>query len=287
MTPTERVELLRRAASVLSAIHTTLPGELLALALELLGEGGATKPDEVCGRCGLLRPCPCEDEGRGEPAKGEVASGNVWFCKIGPAPSAIPSGGDWPMRQAVQHAFNEMFGQGAQAVFSGWGGHFTEPEQAVIENRMPRPPASPSPAQPGCTSTRSGLCLEHGTDHAAQPEAQGPPTGYVDRTIRMPKGLEDELLDAAARKVEAQGAVAWCWHNSDGDCLAHTHKARTAERWPAYAETAALYAHPAPDPGLAEAVANHVCGHCGHVISEGRGCGACASLRAARLRGQR
>ena len=32
---------------------------------------------------------------------------------------------------------------------------------------------------------------------------------------------------------------------------------------------------------LRKAVADHVCGHCGHVVGEGRGCPACAGLRAA------
>jgi hypothetical protein len=47
---------------------------------------------------------------------------NYWFCKIGPVDrEVIPSGGDGPLRNAVQYKFIEMFGEQAQTCSSGWG----------------------------------------------------------------------------------------------------------------------------------------------------------------------
>ena len=61
----------------------------------------------------------------------------VWSCAIGGIkPVSVPSGGDAPMRRAVERAFLELTGQEAQACFSGWGEEFAEPARAVIENRI-------------------------------------------------------------------------------------------------------------------------------------------------------
>lgn len=68
-----------------------------------------------------------------------LVQGNVWQCRIGPAPCAVPCGGDGLMRTAVDNAFREMFGMWATANFSGWGNLFREAEVAVIENRRPNP----------------------------------------------------------------------------------------------------------------------------------------------------
>jgi hypothetical protein len=47
---------------------------------------------------------------------------NYWFCKIGPVSrEVIPSGGDGPLRSAVENKFIEMFGKQAQTCSSGWG----------------------------------------------------------------------------------------------------------------------------------------------------------------------
>ena len=89
-------------------------------------------------------------------------------------------------------------------------------------------------------------------EHLDQPEAQGPLTGYVDRTIRMPKELEDELLDAAARKAEAQGAVAWGRLTPFAKVVgAATTSRAVMEDWKACGETVVpLYAHPSrTEPG--------------------------------------
>lgn len=66
----------------------------------------------------------------------------IWFCKIGEA-ALIPAGADAPMRQAVAMAYKELTGEDAKFCFSGWGGELTEPERAVVENRLP---AAPEPA---------------------------------------------------------------------------------------------------------------------------------------------
>lgn len=66
---------------------------------------------------------------------------NVWTCKIGPfAPTSrvgvLPPGSDLPMRMAVEGAFRRLTDADARACFSGWGGHFTPTEQAVIDNSV-------------------------------------------------------------------------------------------------------------------------------------------------------
>ena len=62
----------------------------------------------------------------------------IWHCKIGEAtPDAVPQGADNPMRKAVAKAYREITGQDADFIFSGWGGELTEPERAVVENRLP------------------------------------------------------------------------------------------------------------------------------------------------------
>jgi len=61
----------------------------------------------------------------------------IWTCKIGGPARTLPHGADAPMRQAVQDAFAQLTGQDAEFCFSGWGGELTEPERAVVENRLP------------------------------------------------------------------------------------------------------------------------------------------------------
>lgn len=62
----------------------------------------------------------------------------IWYCKIGEVDeSAVPPGGDAPMRDAVERAFLEVTGQDSQFTFSGWGGELDESERAVVEDREP------------------------------------------------------------------------------------------------------------------------------------------------------
>jgi hypothetical protein len=44
------------------------------------------------------------------------------------------------MRQAVETAYYAITGDEPKFVFSGWGAKLTEPERAVVEDRMPSPP---------------------------------------------------------------------------------------------------------------------------------------------------
>lgn len=61
----------------------------------------------------------------------------IWTCKIGGPAIQFQSGADAPMRQAVQAAFKQVTGNDEVFCFSGWGGELTEPERAVVENRLP------------------------------------------------------------------------------------------------------------------------------------------------------
>lgn len=62
---------------------------------------------------------------------------HIWSCKIGETDSVLPPGSDWPMRKAVQLAYQQLTGRDADFVFSGWGAELSEPERAVVENRLP------------------------------------------------------------------------------------------------------------------------------------------------------
>lgn len=62
----------------------------------------------------------------------------IWTCKIGECPdSTLPPGADAPMREAVARAYREITGRDPGFMFTGWGGELTEPERAVVENRLP------------------------------------------------------------------------------------------------------------------------------------------------------
>jgi hypothetical protein len=70
----------------------------------------------------------------------------AWSCKIGiVAGVAVPSGGDAPMRAAVQATFRQLTGVEARFTFSGWGAKLTESELAVVENRAPNYSGDESP----------------------------------------------------------------------------------------------------------------------------------------------
>lgn len=63
----------------------------------------------------------------------------TWQCKIGEVDSeSVPAGGDYPMRLAVEKAYRELTGKECTFLFSGWGAQLTEPERAVVEDRLPR-----------------------------------------------------------------------------------------------------------------------------------------------------
>lgn len=59
--------------------------------------------------------------------------GNVWSCKIGFLRGSLPDGADWPMRRAVEQAFEALLNQWPDFIFSGWGAELTETERAALE----------------------------------------------------------------------------------------------------------------------------------------------------------
>lgn len=75
-------------------------------------------------------------------------SERIWTCKIGGKVNGLPKGADGPMRRAVQECFARMTGYEAEFCFSGWGGELTEPERAVVENRLPRRAAQSGERRP-------------------------------------------------------------------------------------------------------------------------------------------
>jgi hypothetical protein len=54
----------------------------------------------------------------------------VWECAVGGKdPVIVPSGGDFPMRQAVEKAFFDLTGKHPEMCYSGWGRKFTDKAQ--------------------------------------------------------------------------------------------------------------------------------------------------------------
>ena len=63
----------------------------------------------------------------------------IWFCKIGEADRrTLPTGSDWPMRQAVERAYREITGQDAEFTFSGWAGRLNKAERDLVERDRDR-----------------------------------------------------------------------------------------------------------------------------------------------------
>lgn len=61
----------------------------------------------------------------------------AWSCKIGSVNGVnVPSGGDSPMRRAVEKAYYELTGEYPDAIFSGWGDQFTDIELDTIHNEL-------------------------------------------------------------------------------------------------------------------------------------------------------
>lgn len=58
----------------------------------------------------------------------------IWTCKIGEVVDAkVPSGGDLPMREAVQAAYRKLTGEEPEFCFSGWGGELDEIQREIIQ----------------------------------------------------------------------------------------------------------------------------------------------------------
>jgi hypothetical protein len=176
-----------------------------------------------------------------QPASEPVAPGveRIWACKIGGLASHLPHGADAPMRQAVQDAFAQLTGQDAEFCFSGWGGELTEPERAVVENRLPSAEYeaewlgknTPQQAEPvECQYGNGGYaCCEGGpckADEQNNAEAQQEPTvptfnGPASRKLAdlqahgwQVNGYHIQRQDGDTWKhgaITAGGMVLW-WH---------------------------------------------------------------------------
>lgn len=68
----------------------------------------------------------------GEPLRHE----RIWTCKIGAQQGQLK---DEHFRSAVIQAYQELTGMEPDFIFSGWDGVLTEPERAVVEDRLPEP----------------------------------------------------------------------------------------------------------------------------------------------------
>ncbi len=62
----------------------------------------------------------------------------IWECKIGEVDeSKLPSGSDYPMRQAIAKAYREITGQFPEFLFSGWGAELNECQRSIVEEVKP------------------------------------------------------------------------------------------------------------------------------------------------------
>ena len=62
----------------------------------------------------------------------------IWMCKIGECEDwELPKNADIPMREAIRKTYFELTGKNPVFIFSGWNTSLTEPERAVVENRLP------------------------------------------------------------------------------------------------------------------------------------------------------
>ena len=61
----------------------------------------------------------------------------IWTCKIGEIDdSKLPSGADFPMREAIKKAYYELTGETPEFLFSGWGGELNDIERCVAAADM-------------------------------------------------------------------------------------------------------------------------------------------------------
>src|SRR5262245_22494420 len=68
----------------------------------------------------------------------DLRAKKIWSCKIGEVDQTdLPDGMDNPMRRAVAAQYRAITGREPEFIFSGWGAELTEPERAVVENRLP------------------------------------------------------------------------------------------------------------------------------------------------------
>jgi len=96
-------------------------------------ESAATQEDQVRnGDSGLTGSAPAPSA--------DLTHKKIWSCKIGEA-AFCQHGADVPMRTAVAVAYENLTGKECDFIFSGWGAELTEPERAVVENRLPVPGA--------------------------------------------------------------------------------------------------------------------------------------------------
>jgi len=134
--------------------------------------------DAPCRKCD--QPYSAHQQPSAEQAQQPAqAKERIWFCKIGGIVDPMPHGADGPMREAVAEAFKRLNGHAEPAfIFSGWGGELTEPERAVVENRLPVEQPAPADVPLGCACVLDAdlniesECLLHLTVRKERDEAR-------------------------------------------------------------------------------------------------------------------
>jgi hypothetical protein len=89
----------------------------------------------------------------------------IWQCKIGEIEQVL-GGSDLPMREAVCEAYRRITDAEPLFLFSGWGAELTEPERAVVENRLPAPRAEVTEEEIKTATALNDYLLAHEQDIA-------------------------------------------------------------------------------------------------------------------------
>lgn len=59
----------------------------------------------------------------------------IWSCKIGEVDrDKLAPGADFPMRRAIEAAYQQITGEDPKFIFSGWGAELSEGERAVVND---------------------------------------------------------------------------------------------------------------------------------------------------------
>ena len=125
----------------------------------------------------------------------------IWFCKIGESDN-VPHGGDAQMREAIATAYKALTGHKPEFIFSGWGGELTEPERAVVENRLPvESPQSAARSSDAPSAGRTSLTAHVAADALADAfDQQGYP-GFGDQVRDLKRFIDDKPV--ASRDAES------------------------------------------------------------------------------------
>lgn len=144
------------------------------------------------------------------PESAPTSTEKIWHCKIGGnADTPTPCWSDGPMRQAVEAAFEKVTGKAPAFLFSGWGASLTEPERAVVENRLPnRAEVERLAAQSAPPMRLVGHCWMEPRGTLRLAETDPPPAGSFPIYTPSQAVAQSAPLQQAARESSVEQEMA-------------------------------------------------------------------------------